>query len=81
MRQFDALEWVGLFAPPATPRATLQPLQAALARVLATNDIKAGLAKIGMQSDPATPDELGKLIADELAKWGPVVKASGFTAD
>ena len=81
LRQFDALEWVGLFAPPATPRATLQPLQAALARVLATNDIKAGLAKIGMQSDPATPDELGKLIADELAKWGPVVKASGFTAD
>lgn len=34
-----------------------------------------------MQSDPATPDELGKLIADELGKWGPVVKASGFTAD
>jgi tripartite-type tricarboxylate transporter receptor subunit TctC len=81
LRQFDTLEWVGLFAPPATPRAVLQPLQAALARVLAMDDVKRGLAKIGMQSDPAAPDELGKLIADELGKWGPVVKASGFLVD
>jgi hypothetical protein len=34
-----------------------------------------------MDPAPTTADEFGRIVAADYAKWGPVVKASGFTAD
>lgn len=78
---FDTLEWTALLAPAATPRATVDQLNAAVRKVLASPDLQERLLKLGMESNSSTPDELGQLIAADLAGWGPVVKASGFTAD
>ncbi len=78
---FDTLEWVGLLAPAKTPRAVIDQWQPVLARVLAMPDVKERLAKIGMDVDPGSPELLHKLITDDLAKWEPVIKASGFKVD
>lgn len=77
----DALEWVGLVAPAKTPKAVIDRWQPILSKILAMPDVKERLAKIGMDADPSTPAALHKLIADNLATWGPVIKASGFKAD
>ncbi|HEY1091603.1 MAG TPA: Bug family tripartite tricarboxylate transporter substrate binding protein [Burkholderiaceae bacterium] len=78
---FDSLEWVGLLAPAKTSRALVEQWQPILARVLALPEVKERLAKIGMDADPGSPEVLRKLIADDLASWGPLIKASGFKVD
>jgi tripartite-type tricarboxylate transporter receptor subunit TctC len=78
---FDTLEWTALLAPAATPKAVTDRLNAALNKVLAAPDIQEKLLKLGMEANPGTPEDLGQLIAADVATWGPVVKASGFTAE
>lgn len=78
---FDTLEWTALLAPAGTPRPVVDRLNAATRKVLASPEIQERLLKLGMESNPSTPEELAQLVADDLASWGPVVKASGFTAD
>jgi tripartite-type tricarboxylate transporter receptor subunit TctC len=78
---FEQLEWTALLAPAGTPKAVVEQLSVAVGKVLALPELQAKLLKLGMESHTSTPDELGRLIADDLSTWGPVVKASGFTAD
>ncbi len=78
---FDSLEWTALLAPPSTPKPVVDRMNGALNKVLASADIQQRLLKLGMEANPSTPDELSTLIRGDLATWGPVVKASGFTAD
>jgi len=79
--EFDTLEWAGLLMPANTPRAVIDKWQPILARILGMPDVKERLAKIGMAVEPGSPELLHKLIADDLAKWAPVIKASGFKVD
>ena len=81
MAGFDSLEWTALFMPPATPQPVVDRFNAALRKVLATPDIQERLTKLGMESHPSTSEELGALVASDLAVWGPIVKSSGFTVD
>jgi len=81
--QVDSGEaWAGIWAPARTPKAELDRMQAALARVLAMPDVRATLqtrATLNPDFRPAT--ELDRLQRKELAYWGPVIKASGFSPD
>lgn len=78
---FDNLEWTGLFVPAATPSATVQQLNAALGKALALPDVQDRLARLSSDANPSTPQALSALIADELKRWAPVVKASGFSSE
>jgi tripartite-type tricarboxylate transporter receptor subunit TctC len=78
---FEALEWAALMAPASTPKPVVERLNAALNAVLVDADIKQKLLQLGMEATPGTPEEMGQIIAADLAQWEPVVKASGFTAD
>lgn len=78
---FDSLEWTALFVPKSTPDATTERLNAALNKVLAQKSVQERLLKLGMESHPSTPAELGSLVSSDLNTWRPVVKASGFTID
>ncbi|MET3515066.1 tripartite-type tricarboxylate transporter receptor subunit TctC [Pseudacidovorax sp. 1753] len=78
---FDNLEWTGLFVPAATPAATVAQLHAALGKALAQADVKERLAKLSSDANPSTPEALTRLIAEDLKRWGPVIKASGFSTE
>ncbi len=73
--------WYGLMAPAATPRAIIMKLNAASNRALALADVKERLAAGGIDAAGGSPEDFTKFIRDEMAKWGPVVKASGARAD
>ena len=79
--QFDDLEWTGFFVPAGTPQSIVDQLQAATAKVLGIREVREALQKMGTEADYAPASVLEKRIADDLAMWGPVVKASGFSAD
>jgi len=78
---FDNLEWTGLFVPAGTPRPIVDQLHAALGKTLANKDVQERLLKLSSDPNPSTPEELSALIADDIKRWGPVVKASGFTSE
>jgi len=78
---FDSLEWTAILAPASTPKPVVDRLNAALNKALSAPDVKQRLLGLGMEAAPGKPEELARTIEADLAHWGPVVKASGFTAD
>jgi tripartite-type tricarboxylate transporter receptor subunit TctC len=73
--------WWGLFAPARTPTATIATLNAAVVEVLANDDIKENVRRIGLLAAASTPDEFARVQQDDIARWASAVKASGFTPD
>ena len=73
--------WYGLLAPAGTPKQIIAKLNAEANRAFALQEVKDRMAAVGMQPAGGTPEEFGKFIGEELAKWGPIVKAAGVKAD
>jgi len=78
---FDSLEWTALLAPAATPGPVVERLNAALNKALGGKELQQRLLQLGMEAAPSSPDGLSQQISGDLERWGPVVKASGFTID
>ena len=78
---FDVTSWYGMFGPAALPRELVGKVNADIAAALAAPDVKERLASSGADPAPTTPEELGKLVREEIAKWAKVVKESGAKAD
>ncbi|SEN90481.1 Tripartite-type tricarboxylate transporter, receptor component TctC [Rhodospirillales bacterium URHD0017] len=69
-------EWNALLAPAGTPPATIERLHAEVAKILATDEIKAKFADLGAQPIGSTPPELTAFLRGEMAKWAEVVKVA-----
>lgn len=74
---FSAELWYALFAPTHTPADIINRLNREAATILALPDIKGKLADQGVDGHTNTPQEMAKLIATDLDKWGKVVKETG----
>jgi tripartite-type tricarboxylate transporter receptor subunit TctC len=84
LKDFEVVVWHGLYVPKGTPKAALDRLNAALQDSVKDADFKANLAKLGAEpvsADRAKPEALKKLLAAEIAKWGPIIKKAGQYAD
>jgi len=78
---FEMAPWWGLFAPAGTPGDVVTRLNAETARILALPDVKAHFANLGMTATSSTPEQFGKYVQDEIARWAKVVKAAGVQAE
>jgi tripartite-type tricarboxylate transporter receptor subunit TctC len=74
-------EWFAFLLPAKTPQDVVNRMSAALKTALAQKDVIDGLAGFGLEAMSSTPAELTDLIKKDTAKWAPIVKAVGFTAD
>ena len=74
-------EWFAFFLPPNTPAPIVARLSAAMRNALAQKDVIDGLATFGLEAMSSTPAELTDLIRKDTAKWAPIVKQVGFTAE
>jgi len=79
--QVAASIWYGMLVPAGTPKALITKLNAEANKALAMPDVKERLAGAGIDVGGGSPEDYAKFIRDELAKWGPVVKASGAKLD
>jgi tripartite-type tricarboxylate transporter receptor subunit TctC len=77
---FEAVLRYGLVAPPGTPGAIIEKLNAALNAALTSEDVRARLAVEGAEPLPSTPAEYGADIDREETQWSKVVKQSGASA-
>jgi tripartite-type tricarboxylate transporter receptor subunit TctC len=78
---YEASAWFGLGAPKDTSGEIIAKLNKEINAALADPKIKARLADMGGIELALSPADFGKLITDETAKWGKVVKFAGIKAD
>ncbi|MBX9870398.1 MAG: twin-arginine translocation pathway signal protein, partial [Burkholderiaceae bacterium] len=74
-------EWFAFFLPPKADAALVARMNSALKAALATKDVVDGLAVFGLEAMSNNPAELVELLKQDTAKWAPIVKSIGFTAD
>jgi tripartite-type tricarboxylate transporter receptor subunit TctC len=78
---FAVTNWVGFFAPARTPSEIVQRWNAETLRVMQSPEIQSRLVNEGARFIPMSPDQFGAFVKSEIAKWAPVVKASGARVD
>jgi len=78
---YEASAFFGMGVPRGTPRDIIDKLNREVNAALADPAMQAKLAELGGTNIPGTPEDFGKIIAEETAKWAKVVKAIGATAE
>ena len=73
--------WYGLFAPAGTPREIIAKVHSEVAKLLEGTDMKERFAGLGVEPAPSTPDQLARLIREDLLRWGKIVKESNARLD
>lgn len=81
LKGFEASSWFGLLAPAGTPPDIVARVQQETAKALATPAMKERLQAQGAIPSGNTPAQFTTMIDREIAKWAPVVKASGAKVD
>ena len=78
---FEAVTWFGVAGPAAMPKDVVVKLNAAFNKALQDADVKKKLEGQGADVLGGTPEQFGKLIRDDIVRWGKVVKDSGAKLD
>ncbi len=78
---YEASVWYGISAAKGTPLEVVEILSKSVAAGLANPRLQAKLADLGGIPMPMGPEEFGKFIADETAKWAKVVKFANISVE
>lgn len=78
---YEVSPWFAVFAPASTPKPIIAKLNAALLDAMKQPDIKAKFETIGAESIGSTPEELGKYLNQEIARWGKLIKDQNIKSD
>jgi tripartite-type tricarboxylate transporter receptor subunit TctC len=71
----------GLYVPAATPKGIVALLTTEVRKILDMPDVRERIATQGVAASGSTPEELGSILAAEIAKWAEVVKAAGIRVE
>jgi len=78
---YETSAWYAMLVPTGTPAEVIARLNLESAKALTLSDVKARLDATGMVPQSSTTEELRKLIHEEIAKWGKVVRALDLRVD
>jgi tripartite-type tricarboxylate transporter receptor subunit TctC len=78
---FEALAWNGVMVPAGTPRAVIDRLNKEIDAIFKEPDVIARMNAQGFALVGGTPEEFGKLVDGEAARWAPVIKSVGLKVD
>jgi tripartite-type tricarboxylate transporter receptor subunit TctC len=78
---YEATSWNALLAPGATPRDTVHRIHDALAETLRVPKVREILVSVGAEPVGSSPEDFGRFLRKEMAKWGEVVRAAGLKAE
>ncbi len=82
LRGFECYTWNALLAPAGTPKPIVDKLNTAINKSLADPAVSSALQKAGIDPTPgSTPETTMDFVKAELAKWAPIIKASGAAID
>ena len=81
MKDIVTSEWFAFYLPAGASAETVQRANTALRAAIAKPEVIDGLAAMGLEARSSTPAELADTQRRDFERWGPVVKAVGFTAE
>jgi len=73
--------WHALFTPAGTPTEIIDRLNAALQPILASATLQERIISLGAEPAASTPDQLAKILANDLERLQPIVKRTGASLD
>jgi tripartite-type tricarboxylate transporter receptor subunit TctC len=77
----DAVGWAAVYARAGTPKPLIDRLSAAITETLRKPEIRERFLSLGVEPTGTTPEALAAIMAADTARWAPIIKASGFTAE
>lgn len=75
---FEVIGWFGIFAPAGTARPIVAKLNKEINQVLSLPDTQKRFAAQGLIPGGGSPEDLGKFLRAEIAKWGALIKEAGI---
>ena len=78
---YEVDSWYGILAPANTPRPAIDRLNRELVAITQSDDFRQRLLDQGAAPASGTPEQFGRYIQGELAKWGKVIKAANVRAE
>lgn len=78
---YEVSSWYGVFAPAKTPASVVQRLHSEIAVALKAPTVTKRLASLGAEASGRDPEQFGRYVREEIAKWAAVVRASGAAAN
>jgi len=78
---YEVTNWWGIVVPAGTPRPVIDRLRKELTAVVASTETQKRFETEGAEPLSMSPDEFGRFIAAETAKWARVVKDAGIRAE
>lgn len=76
--EYQFASWFGIFVPAGTPAAVISRLNRVIVQALEIADLREQLTRAGLDPEPSTPDELGKILRADVANWAKIIKAAGI---
>jgi tripartite-type tricarboxylate transporter receptor subunit TctC len=73
--------WLGVFLPAKTPAEIVGALNAAMGEAVRSPQMIDSLAKVGNTTAFQSPQDFAATVKADIARWAPIVKASGFIAE
>src|SRR6059058_5961885 len=71
---YESVGWFGLLAPHGTPPEIVRQINEAMVAAMDTKEFRDHLATLGAEPKPQTPEQFGRYINADVAKWSKVVK-------
>ena len=80
---FQTVQWSGMYAPAGTPKSIIDRLNREIVKILKDPAFQKQMMDAGFDvvQTQNSPDDWGKLVADEVAKWSQIVKQAGLKSD
>jgi tripartite-type tricarboxylate transporter receptor subunit TctC len=75
---YAASVWLALLAPAGTPPEIVNKLNSEIAKVMKDPELRKLFDSAGVEPDPSTPQAMSAYMAQEMARWGKVVKEAGI---
>ena len=77
----ESSTWLLFLAPAATPKDIVTRMSAEVAKAVNAADVKGRLEAMGIETVGSTPEQAGKFLNDEIAKWARVIQVAGVKAE
>ena len=77
----DVTNYWGIVAPAGTPPDIVAKLNREIQKILGEPEVRERLEREGAEVDGGSPDRLGQIIANDLARWKKLVADIGMTLE
>jgi tripartite-type tricarboxylate transporter receptor subunit TctC len=78
---YEASLWYGFAGPARLPADVLRRLNTEIAQVLKQNDVRERLAGLGVDVQSSSPEDLAKLLVNDMERWARVVQRTGIKVE